>query len=108
MKVPAGTEMITQGDTGDLFYLIATGTAAVTVDGERRATIDAGGFFGEIALLRDTPRTATVTAETEMELLSLDRDQFLAVVTGHTQSVEEADLVVSQRLAALRQGVSAF
>lgn len=108
MKVPAGTEMITQGDTGDLFYLIATGTAAVTVDGERRATIDAGGFFGEIALLRDTPRTATVTAETEMELLSLDRDQFLAAVTGHTQSVEEADLVVSQRLAALRQGVSAF
>jgi CRP-like cAMP-binding protein len=100
--------MITQGDAGDLFYLIADGIAVVSVDGERRATIDAGDFFGEIALLRDTPRTATVTAETEMELLSLDRDQFLAAVTGHTQSVEEADLVVSQRLAALRQGVSAF
>jgi MFS family permease len=108
MTVLAGKAVINQGDAGDLFYLIATGTALVSVDGEPRATIVAGDFFGEIALLRDTPRTATVTAETDMELLSLDRDQFLAAVTGHAQSVEEADLVVSQRLAALRQGVSAF
>ncbi len=108
MKAPAGTVLINQGDSGDLFYLIANGTAGVSADGERRATLDAGDFFGEIALLRDTARTATVTAETEMELLTLDRDQFLAAVTGHTQSVEEADLVISQRLAALRQGVAAF
>ena len=107
-KVPAGTVVITEGDPGDLFYLVASGTAAVSVEGDRKASIEPGGFFGEIALLRDTARTATVTAETEMELLSLDREQFLAAVTGHTQSAAEADLVVSQRLAGLRQSVTAF
>ncbi len=108
LQVPAGTTVITQGDSGDLFYLLVSGEAAVTADGEHRASIIAGGFFGEIALLRDTPRTATVTAATDLELLSLDRDEFLAAVTGHAVSTQEADLVVSQRLGELRLGTSAL
>ena len=108
LQVPAGTTVITEGDTGDLFYLLVSGEATVTAEGEHRASITDGGFFGEIALLRDTPRTATVTAATDLELLSLDRDEFLAAVTGHAVSAAEADLVVSQRLSALRPGVSAL
>ena len=108
LQVPAGTTVITEGDTGDLFYLLVSGEATVTAEGEHRASITDGGFFGEIALLRDTPRTATVTAATDLELLSLDRDEFLAAVTGHAVSAAEADLVVSQRLGALRPGVSAL
>ena len=108
LQVPAGTTVITEGETGDLFYLVVSGEAAVNVSGEHRASITDGGFFGEIALLRDTPRTATVTAATDLELLSLDRDEFLAAVTGHAVSTEEADLVVSQRLGDLRLGNSAL
>ena len=108
LQLPAGTTVITQGDTGDLFYLLVSGEATVTADGEPRASITDGGFFGEISLLRDTPRTATVTAKTDLELLSLDREEFLAAVTGHAVSREQADLVVSQRLGDLRLGTSAL
>ncbi len=108
LGVPAGTTVITEGDTGDLFYLLVSGEATVTAEGEFRASISDGGFFGEIALLRDTQRTATVTAATDLELLSLDRDEFLAAVTGHAVSAEQADLVISQRLSDLRLGASAF
>ena len=57
-----------------------------------------GGFFGEIALLRNVPRTATVRAVSELRLLALERDEFLAAVTGHAPSVEAAGAVVAARL----------
>ena len=61
-----------------------------------------GDVFGEIALLRDVPRTATVRAETGAEkFLTLGRDEYLAAVTGHPGSAAEADVVVATRLAAL-------
>ena len=58
-----------------------------------------GDWFGEIALLRDVPRTATITARTDLDLLALERDDFIAAVTGHAPSAEAAGAVVGARLS---------
>ncbi len=101
-----GDEIIRQGDSGDRFYVIANGTVDVTSEGQPVATLGEGDYFGEIALLRDVPRTATVTARGDVELYALERDEFLGAVTGHAESVEAADAVIANRLAGLRSGVA--
>ncbi len=106
VAVPEGTAVIREGDPGDEFYIVEQGALRVTVGGMPAAPIHAGGFFGEIALLRDVPRTATVTATTDCVLLALEREQFLAAVTGHADSAAAADLVAARRLAALRPAVT--
>jgi Cyclic nucleotide-binding domain/Major Facilitator Superfamily len=94
-----GTVIIREGDKGDRFYLVAEGKVQVSQDGQPISELEAGGYFGEIALLRDMPRTATVTSLTPVVLYSLDRPDFLAAVTGHAASADAADTVVSARLA---------
>jgi MFS family permease len=106
VDVPEGTVVVREGDPGDQFYIVEQGALAVTVGGQARTPILAGGFFGEIALLRETPRTATVTATADCRLLTVEREHFLAAVTGHAESAAAADLVVSRRLAALRPAVT--
>lgn len=108
LVVPAGTSVVRQGDVGDRFYVVEDGTLSVTVGGHAGHTVEPGGFFGEIALLRAVPRTATVTARTDCNLLSLEGEQFIAAVTGETRSRDAADLVVSQRLATLRPAVGSL
>jgi predicted MFS family arabinose efflux permease len=85
-EVAQGAEIITQGEPGDLFYLIAEGAVEVFQDGEFRRRQGPGESFGEIALLRSIPRTATVRATEPTRLLTLDRDIFLTSVTGHADS----------------------
>jgi len=70
----------------------------VEVAGKRIATTLAGGYFGEIALLRDVPRTATVRAVGDVELYALERDVFLDAVTGSSAAHELADSVAEQRI----------
>ena len=99
--VPAGQEVFHQGDHGDRFYVIADGDADVIDDGTLIATIGPGDGFGEIALLRDTPRTATVRARTPLRLYTLDRSHVLSVVNGYQSSAREADTLIRDRLARL-------
>lgn len=82
ISVVAGTVVIDQGDVGDRFYVVESGELDVTAEGRQIAQLNAGDHFGEIALLRDVPRTATVTSTTDSELRTLERDEFLESVTG--------------------------
>jgi MFS family permease len=95
----SGEEVITQGDHGDRFYLIDTGEVEVLEDGAWRRNQGEGESFGEIALLRDVPRTATVRAIEQTKLLAVDREHFLAAVTGHARSHETAGAVADARLS---------
>jgi MFS family permease len=98
VPVAAGDVVIRTGDHGDRFYVVADGELEVT--NGRHATVHRGDFFGEIALLRDVPRTATVTASAPSRLYALEREDFLAAVTGHSAVRSAGEAVVRERLAA--------
>jgi predicted MFS family arabinose efflux permease len=97
LDVPAGAIVIRQGDHGDRFYVVAEGRAEVIRDGAVIVGRGAGEYFGEIALLRDVPRTATIRALTPMRLIAIERDRFLEAVTGHTQAHAHAEAVAAAR-----------
>lgn len=99
-ELPAGAEVVAQGGPGDRFYVIDSGKVEVTHDGRHVAFLGAGGYFGEIALLRDTLRTATVTALEDTKLYALGREDFLAAVTGHPRAPAAGEEVVVGRLAS--------
>jgi MFS family permease len=96
--VGAGQEVVRQGDQGDRVYLAVEGTYRVEVDGRLITTLGRGAVFGEIALLRDVPRTATVRATVPGRVLTLERDEFLSAVLGHPVATEDAERLADQRL----------
>ena len=106
-EVPAsaGEEIVRQGEPGDRFYLIKRGGFDVYVDGEPVQSLEAGDSFGEIALLRNVPRTATVRARTEALLYALDRRHFLAAVTGFGPSLSAAEGIIGMRQGTGRAGI---
>jgi MFS family permease len=93
----AGVDVIVQGEQGDRFYLIESGQVEVFEHGEFRRHEGPGESFGEIALLHQVPRTATVRTTEPTRLLELEREQFLVAVTGHRRSSQVAQGVVSDR-----------
>jgi MFS family permease len=99
VPVPAGGLVVAEGDESDRFFVIESGLVEVTRDGVVLRSEGPGEFFGEIGLLRDVPRTATVTAVEDTVLMALARDEFLAAVTGQSDAYREADDIVSFRLA---------
>jgi MFS family permease len=106
VTVEAGREVFRQGERGDRFYIVAAGDVEIVADGRVVAVTGVAGYFGEISLLRDVPRTATVRAKEDVELRALERDDFIAAVTGHAASAEAADSVVASRLSSLRPGLA--
>ena len=98
-EVPAGAVIVREGQESDRFFVIESGGVSVSHGEVFIRHEGPGDFFGEIGLLRDVPRTATITADTDTVLQVLDRDDFLAAVTGQTDARMAADAVVSRRIA---------
>ena len=80
LTVPAGTDIVKEGEIGHEFYLIASGSAVVKRKGRKIAALGPGGYFGEMALLDRGPRTATITTDEPSELIVLGQRQFMAVL----------------------------
>jgi hypothetical protein len=100
VETAAGATVFREGDRGDRFYVIREGEAEIEVDGRRVRTLGAGDHFGEIALVRDVPRTATVRALHDLRLSALDREVFLATLARDPATAEAAGNIVAARLAS--------
>jgi MFS family permease len=98
VSVEAGEVVVREGDPGDRFYIVANGELEIVGERLHRAA-HAGDHFGEIALLRDVPRTATVRAVEDSQLYALERGDFLAAVTGHSDVRAAGETIAAERLA---------
>ena len=98
LSAVAGSTIVRQGDLGDRYYAIADGSVDVTRDGHHVATLGRGDGFGEIALLRDMPRSATVTVAKDASLLAIEREAFLVALTGHSESEKLAHSIADEHL----------
>ena len=98
VRLAAGEVLIRQGEHGDRFYAIADGRLEVMIDGATVAIKERGDGVGEIGLLYDVPRTATVTAASPATVFALGREAFLAAVTGHTPTAQAAAAIADERL----------
>lgn len=96
MTLPAGEHIVTQGTKGDSFYIIVNGTVQVVKDGIPIKRYRAGDYFGEMAILLDSPRNADVIAKSDVDLVALDRNDFLASLRGSEM------LTRLERLVAVR------
>jgi CRP-like cAMP-binding protein len=99
-EAPAGTVLMREGEPGDTFYLLEAGSLRVDRGAGQAevARIEPGGFVGEIALIHDVPRTATVTAAEDAVVLTLDRDQFRAVVSSDFAAGVRLEIAATRRL----------
>jgi hypothetical protein len=97
VDVRAGTIVVREGDVGDRFYAIADGELEVTQNGRSLRRLGRADGFGEIALLRDVPRTASVTAVTDSRLYALDKESFVLALTGHAPATDAADEIIRER-----------
>jgi len=98
LEVPRGRVVIHEGEPGDRFYVVESGRTSATHAGALLSSQGPGDPFGEIALLRDVPRTATVTADEDSVLLYLERDAFLEAVTGNGEVSSRADDLIARRI----------
>lgn len=106
VSLAPGEVLFHAGDAGDRYYLVEDGSVRISPPGREDVTLAAGAAFGEIALIRNVPRTATVTAATPTTLLALRGDEFVSAVTGHPTSAAAADAVISTRLHNLRPALA--
>jgi Cyclic nucleotide-binding domain len=95
--VPAEETIVRAGEPGDTFYIVGSGRLAIERDGKQVASAEAGDYFGEIALVQDVPRTASVRAVLDSKLYALGRGAFFAAITLHPEAGAAARRVVAER-----------
>lgn len=98
--VPAGATIVNQGEESDRFYVIESGSVRATQDGRVLRDEGPGDYFGEIGLLRDIARTATITALSDTTVQTIDGDEFRSAVLGLRRAQILAEDVAGRRLAA--------
>ncbi|HET6166283.1 MAG TPA: MFS transporter [Marmoricola sp.] len=98
VTVPSGEVVIQEGGESDRFYVIEAGAVAVTQAGTLLRREGPGDFFGEIGLLRDVPRTATITTTEDTTMLVLERADFLGALAGNDEGNRAVDDVITRRL----------
>jgi CRP-like cAMP-binding protein len=98
VPTPSGTVVIREGDAGDRYYAVAKGELEITRSAVVQQTVCRGAGFGEIALIRDVPRQATVTALCDSLLYSLEKDVFIETITGNVAASQEAGTVITEYL----------
>jgi CRP-like cAMP-binding protein len=98
MEVEEGKTLTRQGAAGSEFFVIVDGEVAVTKDGSEIRTMGEGDFFGEISLLEDRPRTATVTAKTPLRFFVLTRQNFRALLDKQPEIEEKVTTALEERL----------
>lgn len=99
-----GTYLLTEGEQGERYFAIASGSAEVLQQRTVISTVTAGDGVGEIALLRNIPRTASVRAATTVHAVAVDKASFLIAVTGHPATVAVADSIITGHGVAAPDG----
>jgi MFS family permease len=108
VDLAAGTPLFHTGDTGDRFWIVASGEILISPPDRGQTVLASGDSFGEIALLRDVPRTASADARTEARLYAIRRELFIAAVTGHADSSAAAEATIAARLGSVRSNALAL
>jgi len=98
LEVEEGKALTREGQSGSEFFVIVDGEVAVTKDGTEIRTLGPGDFFGEIALLEDTPRTATVIAKTPLRFFVLTRQAFRSLLAHQPELEEKVTKALEERL----------
>jgi hypothetical protein len=98
VPTPSGTVVIREGDSGDRYYAVADGELEISRNETVQGRASRGAGFGEIALIRNVPRQATVTAKTDSLLYSLEKDVFLETITGNPAASLAAGDVISSHI----------
>jgi CRP-like cAMP-binding protein len=98
LTVSQGTIVIKEGERGDCYYAVAEGELAISRHGQNLQMISRGDGFGEIALIRDVPRQATVIATTDALLYTLQKEPFVRAVTGHATAITTVRTIITGHL----------
>lgn len=96
-KFSPGTEIIRQGEIGNEFFVIGKGVVDIEVDGKKVNTLEEGAFFGEVSLIKEQPRNATVRAKSEVACFVLSKDEFQSVIDSSTTFEEELRKAIFSR-----------
>jgi CRP/FNR family cyclic AMP-dependent transcriptional regulator len=100
MEVGEGKVLTREGQSGSEFFVIIDGEVSVTKDGREIRTLGPGDFFGEIALLEDTPRTATVVAKTPLRFFVLTRQSFRSMLAHQPELERKVLTALEERVRA--------